>query len=219
MIKSLLSPVRFFYRIVRHFGVFDVTQLLHLSAGRCLDQPCPKGYEIRCIGADELEQLLAEQRISTQVGKPGELRDSRRAIVAAFHDGRVVSFAWLATQTIDGSDNYSRSRHLGTSIDMPDGTAFVFNAWTDPDHRGKRLLAALLTWATHNRVCGAWSLLTMIDWTNEKSYRAFRHMGMRELGFVYRLGAGRWQLSLIPESAGSFGLGVAKDAPGFKWAW
>ena len=208
-----------FYRVIRRLGVLDVTRLMHLPAGECHGRRCPEGYEIRFIQRDELELLLKEERISSQVGNVNALDDSRRALVAAFHKGRVVSFAWFAKQAIEANDNFSRAAHLGISIDMPDGTAFVFNAWTDRDHRGKRLIAALLTWATRNRVCGAWSLLTMIDWTNEKSIKSFKHLGMQTLGHVYRLGRGRWQVSLVPESAGRIGFRVAEDAPGFKLAW
>ena len=219
MIESLLIPVRLVYRLVRRLGILDVTQLLHLPAGNCHHQPCPQGYEIRCVGTDELTQLLTEKRISAQVVGGSRRGAARRVLVAAFYQGRAVSFAWLARQTISGDENFSRAEHLGTSIEMPDGMAFVFNVWTDHEHRGKRLIAALLTWATDNRASGAWSLLTMVDWTNHASRRAFRHMGMQELGFVYRLGRGRLQLSLIPESVARIGLRVAQDAPGLKWAW
>ena len=218
MIKLLLAPTRCCYRLIRRLGVLDVTQLMHLPTTECQDESCPVGYEIRCVQAEELARLLSDQRISPQVGSPEMYGGGRRALVAAFHDARVVSFVWLASQSIAGAANFSRAAHLGTSIEMPEGTAFVFNAWTDQQHRGKRLIAAIMTWAIRNRVCGAWSLLTMIDWTNDKSIRAFAYMGMKPIGNIYRCGRGPLQISLIPGAAARLGLTVAEDAPGLKWA-
>ena len=72
-----------------------------------------------------------------------------------FHDGRVVSFVWFVSQTVEASDNVSRAAHLGISVDLPDGTVFVYNAWTDPDQRGRRLAGLALAFAVRHRVLGA----------------------------------------------------------------
>jgi hypothetical protein len=218
MIKLLIAPMQWCYRLIRRLGVLDVTRLMHLPTTECHDECCPAGYEIRCVPAEELAQLLRERRISPQVGTPDMSAGGRCELVAAFHDARVVSFAWFASQSVAGAANFSRAAHLGTSVDMPEGTAFVFNAWTDQQHRGKRLIAAIMTWAIRNRVCGACSLLTMIDWTNEKSIRAFAYMGMRPIGNIYRFGRGPLQISLVPGAAAGLGVRVAEDAPGLKWA-
>lgn len=219
MISLLLSPVRVLYQLIQRLGVLDVTRLLHLPAGQCREQEVPGGYEIRSIGQPELRQLLEEEKVSLQAGTPISLSDGRHALVGAFHQGRVVSFAWFAKESVNACDNFSRSPHLGTSIQMPDGTAFVYNAWTDQTHRGQRLVAAVLTWAMRDRICGAWSLLTTTDWTNEKSIRAFQHLGMQNVGLICRCGRGSVQLSIVPEASQGIGLSVANDAPGVTLAW
>lgn len=90
---------------------------------------------------------------------------------------------------------------------------FVYNAWTDPDHRGKRLIAAVLSHVVKHRVGGARAWLTSIDWTNHRSIRAFEVLGMRTIGTVVRMGRGKVQLSLLPNLAHR-ALDVAGDAPG-----
>ncbi len=169
------------------------------------------------VDAEELARLLDSNRAPSQIGSPQSMADGRRVVVAAFAGENVVSFVWLAKQSVAATDNYSRARHLGTSIDLPPDTAFVFNAWTDPKHRGKRLIGALLTHAVENRILDTSSLVTSIDWTNEKSIRAFQFIGMRRLGTVIRIGRGRLQLSFVPRVR-RLGLRIAQEAPGVKFA-
>ncbi len=217
--NSFRHPIHFLYRGIRRLRILDVTQLLHMSEGECQDQPRPDGYEIRSIQADELNDLIQSKRVSEQVGNAQALKDGRHAVVAAFHEDRAISFVWFANQTVEAADNFSRAAHLGTSIDMPDGTVFVYNAWTDPDHRGKRLIGSMMAYALRHRVLGAWSLLTSIDWTNQNSIRAFKFIGMQPLGTVVRFGRGPLQVSLTPAEAQRLGLRIAADAPGYKAAF
>ena len=214
----LLAPLRFLYTLSRRLGIIDVTWLLHMPMSDTDDQSRREGYEIRVVPIGELADLTRAGLVHLQVGDYRELEKCGRTLVGAFAGSRLVSFAWLAKQAVAGKDNYSRSMHLGTSIDLPDGSAFIYNAWTDPDHRGNRLMTALLRWAIRNRISGGWSLSTMIDWTNDRSCRAFEHIGMRKLGLIVRIGRGPLQVSLVPSSAKRVGIRVAADAPGVKFA-
>jgi hypothetical protein len=208
---------QFAYGLIRRLSIVDVTRLLQLDEDQLHDQQVVKGYRVRIVEASELSKLLAANRVCQQIGTPGSLTDGNRKLVAAFAQDRVVSFIWLARNSVDSGDNFSRAKHLGTSIDMPEGTAFVYNAWTDPEHRGKRLIAALLSHAIKHRVAGTRALLTSIDWTNHRSICAFEFVGMKTIGTVVRMGRGQLQLSLLP-NLGHHGLDVAGDAPGLKFA-
>ncbi len=206
------------YRAVRRLSILDVTRLMHLPPNAGESLPVADGYEIRALPAGELRELIASQRVDTRVGDPGRLYDGRHALVVALRNDRVVSYVWFAHECVEASDNFSRASHLGTSIDLPDGSAFVYNAWTDPEHRGRRLIAAILSFAVRHRVAGACALLTSIDWTNGRSIRAFEHIGMISLGTVVRFGWGPLQVSLIPRRAQSLGVRVGAGAPGLKFA-
>ncbi len=219
MLRVLLYPLTLMYRLVCRLGIVDVACLMHLPQSGCKKVACPEGYTVRSVTQEELEDLLKTKRVNRQVGKAKLLADKRRALVAVFHEDKVVSFMWMAKQAIDSKNNYSRSVHLGTSIDLPDGTGFIYNAWTSPKHRGKRLVGVMCSWAVRNRVVGAWACLMMADWTNKKSVRAFHYVGMRHLGYVIRIGRGPLQISLVPNAAQRIGLRVADHAPGMKMAW
>ncbi|MCO8120799.1 GNAT family N-acetyltransferase [Stieleria sp. TO1_6] len=217
------TPLRWSYALSRRLGMIDVTGLYQLTADRLIDGTVPTGYTIRTISPAELSDLIAGGMVHPQVGAAVHWDKPGRRLVAAFAESRMVSFTGLATQFVAGSDNYSRAIHLGTSIDLPAGTLFVYNAWTDPDHRGKRLLAALIRWAISNQIDGApldtaRSLATMIDCANTASCRAFEKLGMQRLGWVVRMGRGPIQISLLPASASQAGLRVAADAPGIRIA-
>lgn len=219
----LVLPLRITYSLSRRFGIIDVVWLLSMSLDESRDnlepQARPRGYEIRVVSTSELAELRRSGLVNAQVGDAPEHAKNNRVLIGAFVDSRLVSFAWIAQQAVAGKDNYSRSPHLGTSIGLSEGSAFVYNAWTDPDHRGNRLMASLLEWAVRNQITSSQSLLTTIDWSNDRSCRAFEHLGMHKLGLIVRIGRGRMQLSLVPSSAKSFGLRLADDAPGFKIAW
>lgn len=216
--KLLQFPLRCLYLITRQLRLVDVKWLMHMPAGELEHKGRPDGYEIRIVPIGELAELRRCGLVSPQVGDYRELEKVGRILVGAFAGQRLVSFAWFAKQAVAGKDNYGQSMHLGTSIDLPEDSAFIYNTWTDEDHRGNRLMAALFQWAIRNRIAGGWSVATMTDWTNVGSGRAFENLGMRKLGLVVRLGWGPVQMSLLPLSAKQVGLRVAADAPGVKLA-
>lgn len=218
MIDLLLAPLRLLYRGIGRADVVDITRLMHVARSECVLSDLPVGYSIRCIDSDELAKLIATESVPEMIGQPNALDDERRALVVAFCGQQVASYFWLVKQSVDGTDNFSRSEHLGTSIRMPDRTAFVYNAWTSPDHRGKRLISSMMTWSIQNRIVGAWAYLTMIDWTNKSSIRAFKRTGMSHLGWVARFGRGPLQITLVPRAAKRIGFVIAEDAPGKKLA-
>lgn len=214
--KFLQLPLRFSYALSRRLGIIDAAWLLHMSKDKMdlPDRPC--GYQMRAVPMGELAELRRSGLVNLNVGDPSDLEEHTRVLVGAFADDRLVSFAWFAKQSVATKDNYCRAVHLGSSIELPEGSAFVYNAWTDTDHRGKRLMAGLLQWSIRNRVADGWSLSTTIDWSNESSCRAFEHLGMQKIGLIVRIGRGPMQLSLVPSSAQRVGLRIAADAPGIK---
>ena len=161
---------------------------------------------------------MVRESIPSLANSSGQLDGVNRALLAVLYADKIVAYCWFAKHAIEGFHNYSRAIHLGTSLDLPKGIAFSYNAWTSPDHRGKRLQAALKCWAIRNRVVGAKSLASMVNWTNEASLRALGHVGFESLGAIVRIGRGPFQISVFPRAATRLGFHVASDAPGWKFA-
>jgi predicted GNAT family acetyltransferase len=217
MRSLLLLPFHLLYRGLRPLRLVDVTHLMHLPTCESRVNASLPGYEIRTLTSVELESHRIAGTAPKHIGTIDDAK--RRAIVVAMTDGKVVSFVWLVRHWVDAKDNFARTAHLGTSIEMPAGTAFIYNAWTHPNHRGQGLVGTLAAYAVRHRVLSVWALLTSIDWTNRASMKAFEKLGMRSLGIVARFGLGPLQFSITPKSATRLGLRVAEKAPGAKIAF
>ncbi len=217
--KLPLFILRLVYSIIRRLEIADATRLLYLAAGDSRTTSLPPRYELRTPQPDELLELIQSGKAPPSIGSSRNLTEQRRIVVIVTPEQEVISYLWLATQTVDAADNFSRSPHLGTSVVLPPRAAFLFNAWTHPDHRGKRLIGCMISHVIENRLAGTDTLMTTMDWTNDRSYRAFTHIGMRPIGTVIRLGRGPLQLSFLPRTATQFGFELAGQAPGYKFAF
>lgn len=217
---SLLTiPLRSAYRCSRRLGVFDAMWLLHASSEEIVKSFDPLDLVIRHVEPSEMNDLCRAGLVHDQVAQRGSHDTCCHSLICGFLGQRVVSFLWLAEGGLAGDDNFSRTPHLGASVMTPATHSFVYNAWTDADQRGKRLLARLTAWAIENHLAPGASLSSMVDWTNDRSRRAFENLGMKNIGLVVRSGRGAMQLSLIPTAASRFGLTLASDAPGWKFSY
>lgn len=217
--KLPLFILRVAYTLARRFKIADATRLLHLEAADFLAPTLPDGYTLRSPGAGELFELIQAGKAPAEIGSPRNVSSQRRVVVITTPENDVVSYLWIAIESVDANENFSRARHLGTSVHLPPRAGFLFNAWTHPDHRGKRFIGCMMSYIIENQLVDTDTLVTTMDWTNEKSSRAFAHVGMKPIGTVIRLGRGPLQLSLLPRAASQFGLKLACQAPGYKFAF
>ncbi len=177
-----------------------------------------RGYSFSTLTAGELQTLLGSGTAPQSIGRPELLMDGRQNLVVAFQGRQLVAYVWLARSWVPAEENFSRSRHLGTSLQLPEGSVFAHTAYTSVEHRGRRLLGGLLSWARAGGVPTSEQMFATMDWTNEASRRAFVHLGFQQVGLIYRMGRGAVQFSLYPGAANRLGLQVAACGGGFRWA-
>ncbi|EMI18349.1 signal peptide protein [Rhodopirellula maiorica SM1] len=216
--KLPLFILRVTYMLARRLQIAEATRLLYMKAADFRAPELADGYSMHSPSAEELSEWIQTGKAAEKTGSPQSISNQRRLVVATTRDNQVVSHLWIATESVDASDNFSRARHLGTSVDLPPRAGFLFNAWTHPDHRGKRLIGCMISHILENRLSETEVLVTTMDWTNERSCRAFAHVGMQPIGTVIRIGRGPLQLSLLPQTANQLGLKLARQAPGYKFA-
>ncbi len=218
--------LRIAYRLIRRVQLLDVVQLMHLPIASfdrtATDQwQWSSRYSIDLPTADELRRALQIGTVGPDIGNPDKLESSRQTlvIVRCRDEGpAIIAFLWLCREQVLASENFSRALHLGTSLTMPPGCAFIYNAWTAPQHRGRGLVAAMLAHVIHHTGYSVDAFLTTMDWTNDSSRRAFAKIGMHHLGYIWRCGGGVFQFSLVPKLGGHSQLQIAASAPGLKLA-
>ncbi|GAA5505708.1 hypothetical protein [Novipirellula caenicola] len=216
--KLPLFILRVTYTLARRLQIADATRLMYLKSADFRSPVLADGYSIRSPDEGELFELIQAGKAPAPIGSPRNISGQRRVVITTNRDNQVVSYLWIAIESVDANENFSRARHLGTSIDLPPRAGFLFNAWTHPDHRGQRLIGCMISHVFENRLSETDVLATTMDWTNERSCRAFSHVGMKPIGTIIRMGRGPLQLSLLPQTASQFGLQLANQVPGYKFA-
>jgi len=176
----------------------------------------PVGYTVGVLGDEEIAQWCRREGTPETLSDTSGLPRCDRVCVAIFFGGRIASYLWLGRRHIEARNNCGQAAHLGTSVDLPDATGFVYNAWTHPDHRGLGLIGVMLGHISEHRLLGTKAIMTSMDWTNESSRRAFARVGMRSMGFIWRLGWGRFQLTFIPRISHVVDLRLGTTEPGFS---
>ncbi len=220
MLRRLLKHC---YQATRRAGLLDVVRLMTLPGDVHRKKFEVAGYDFSMPTDVELRRAIDAGEVSPAVGLPSKLRDGKHRVVVARAGNdpasHVAAYLWLCSDRVDADDNFSRASHLGTSLQLPAGGAFIYNAWTSPQHRGRSLIAAMLEHAVTQHVLGAREFITTMDWTNESSRRAFAKLGMQDRGLIWRCGRGWLQFTLVPRSIDVSELRLAESAPGLKVAF
>lgn len=210
--------LRGLYRAIRPCSVLDITELYHLPTSECRQSSRIDGYRIEVVDSAGLDDLAERSNLPDTLLANADFDDDRR-IVLAVCDDAVVAHLCVVAGAVAAQENFSRTASLGTSLDLTPGTGFIFNAWTSPEHRGRRIMGSLAAYSVRHRVLECWALLTCVDWTNASSRKAFERLGMKSLGQIWRLGWGPFQLTVFPRSARRLGLQIASESPGWKLAF
>ncbi len=124
--------------------------------------------------------------------------------LAAFDGDRLASYSWYTTGFVDGRDQ------LGISMELPDGLAYMYNAFTHPDYRGHRLFGDGVALAASTLAeTGTKKLVTTVMSSNFASLRSCRRMGFISLGKMWT--AGHKKRKLVRTPVGALNLGIQFD--------
>lgn len=124
----------------------------------------------RLLGPSEIE--LARQ--DPVLDLPADFVSSDRCF-GIVRQGYVVSYVWLA-------DAGPTPVLPGAAVVFPNGSLYVYKAFTHPQHRGRRLLSDCL--AAVDSVAASHQLRTLIEPHNRSSLRGFRREGFKAHGLL-----------------------------------
>lgn len=156
--------------------------------------------EIESYGQDPANEIASDflQRALSQ----------QNQCLAAFHGERLASYSWYARNSVDGKD------HLGVSMSFPTDVVYMYNAFTHPDFRGRRLFSAGVALAAKELAAqGATKMIASVNSTNFASLRSCKRLGFRELGRIWTLGSGDHRLARTPSAAKRLGIQFGDSAP------
>ena len=164
--------------------------------------------ELRFLQPGEVEAFSLDPSNGLNEGDVARAFSGSELCFAAIIDGRLASYGWYAIGTQVAVDD------CGLVMTYPETTAYMYNGFTHPDFRGRRLHGigmgrALLALADR----GIGALVSDINWTNWASIRSCARLGYRTLGNVYSFGWGSRRFALTPKAAKPLGITfIRRDA-------
>ncbi len=177
----------FWIKVMAGLGVYRRLVLQDRPLDHAVSDFAPKlPVRIELLKESEVDDYLTLRRGVTRTQVVDRLRAGHLCFVARNED-RVISTCWAATRPtwID---------YLACEIDLNAGDAYLFDAFTEPRHRGLGIAPALclhqlgyLEHAGYRRAIRA----TAIE--NTPALRAHAKSGFRPTGTLSRLKIGPWQ--------------------------
>ncbi len=156
----------------------EVSEMVWLDADRLPPSiVADPNFTFRFLTIDEIDELAGEAGLRTSDG----IRFPRgRGIGPVFcrmaPDGRVAHYGWYALGSIEGE------HHMGVPMSFPDDVAYMYNAFTHPDFRGRRLHGTAMALALRSLADrGITKLLSTVEWTNYASLRSFERLGFEQI--------------------------------------
>ncbi|MGH8713343.1 MAG: GNAT family N-acetyltransferase [Casimicrobiaceae bacterium] len=162
-----------------------------LLVERPLDEPVPDfmpkmPVEPAVLTERQVDDYFAFRPNMTRSDVIERLRSGQICFVA-WHDGRIVSGAWISVQPVWIS-------YLGCAIDVDPGDAHVYDKFTLPAYRGYGIANTVRTFhLRHLQHAGYRRAVGAVLPENGSSLRDDRKGGFRPYGMLTRIRIGPWQ--------------------------
>lgn len=188
---QFLSHLRLFpYRVMRRFAIANQTLFFGCDLASLSGAPCPKGLAVVQWSENELRQHLGEEHYLDE-SHAIWLRDGQAICFAVMDEERLAGFAWIALGDVPAEMNHDGHPDTQLPLFLPDDTGFVFHVFILPAYRGRRLYAALMSYAAERLPDhGVLKLLLTTECTNRSALRSVNRMGFREVGKAWLIKAG-----------------------------
>jgi len=196
------------YRSTQGLVDVKVAHVLWLDVARINPSLRPDAaYTFRFLSAEEVRTFSADAKDSLPPAMADRILAGNDFCFAALAGPRLAAFGWFALGSIEPEHND------GTALSFPPDVAYMYNGFTFPEFRGRRLhglVKALGLRALADR--GVSKLVSTVDWTNGASLRSNFRLGCVDLGRTGVLRLGRFRAACYPRAAKRLGIRFAKDA-------
>jgi ribosomal protein S18 acetylase RimI-like enzyme len=164
-------------------------------------------FTYRFLRPEEVAKIAMDPANQLAVEFADRAFSGRDLCFVASHGDRVASYSWYAPGSIEGR------HHVGVAMSYPNDVAYMYNAFTHPDHRGRGLYGhgvALAAKALQDR--GVQRLITSVNRSNFASLRSCRRMGFKSLGQMWTFGHGQRRWAIVPSAAKNLGIQFGRTA-------
>ena len=165
-------------------------------------------FEARMLTADEVRTFAADPQNLLSIELADRVAAGHDLCFAILSGHRLAAYGWYALHCIEAE------HCAGTAMSYPEHVAYMYNGFTHPDFRGRRLHGLVMGLAL--RALGerrVTHLVSIVDWTNVSSLRSCERLGYSDLGRMISLfGRGRCQCSVYPRRARELGVCFGKSA-------
>ena len=162
--------------LLRPFGYLEVTDIYKIDL---IDLPplfSVPGYTVERAKADDISKITQQIKRDEPPAVLNKLWGDGHHCFVAKCDGRVVAYNWIAFSAVQEEEYYYEPR---------EGHAICIDAYTDPDHRGKKLhLILLLTMLHFAAASGKSVAYTGASLFNIVSWKTHLRIGWR-LAFTF----------------------------------
>ncbi|MBI1312249.1 hypothetical protein GC176_13250 [bacterium] len=191
----------------------QVMELLWLESSRVkLSLEHDPKFEFRQLDTHEVAAYARDPANDLDAQMIDRAAGGRDLCFAWLCNGRLASYGWYAFDGIEAEHN------AGVALSYPSTVACMYKGFTHPDFRGARLHPIGMGLALQRlRRFGVTSLISTVDWTNERSLKSCDRLGYERLGRFVTTGGNAFRLQRFPQTAVERGVQVgAGAAPGTR---
>ncbi len=189
-------------RVAKRLMHFQVDHVLCFDVDR-LPEPPPAdtGLEFRFLTPDEIRTFAADpanQLDQSMADRAAARYDQCLGVLAG---DRLAGYGWCAFDSIEPEHGG------GVAMSWPRHVAYMYNGFTRPEFRGRRLNGLRVLWAAKELAArGIQKLVALVEWTNWASLRSSLDAGGTSLGRLVTFGIGRRRWSYFPKAAQEMGI-------------
>jgi GNAT superfamily N-acetyltransferase len=171
---------RFAYLAARRLLRLEVAHILALDLGPMLESPPEtSSFEFRPLSADEIRRAASDAANDLGANAAGRLEVGRNFCFAAFDRGQLANYSWYAL------DHVAPEHSFGIGLTLPEDTIYLYQAFTLPAYRGRRLHQATVQRAVQwFAPMGIQRMVAIVEYGHWTSLRSHLRMGFRRVGHV-----------------------------------
>jgi RimJ/RimL family protein N-acetyltransferase len=196
-------------RIAQRLMTFEVVHVVWLELDRMRPElnPDPE-FTFRFLTPEEVLTYSDDPANQLDPLFADRAADGHDLCFAALSGERLAAYGWYALESIE------EGPCCNVDISYPADVAYMYNGFTSPDFRGKRLhgLAMGLALRALADQYGVTRLVSTVNWTNWASLKSCFRLGYEDVGRMVTIGLRRCLWRRFPREAQLRGVRFGKQA-------